>query len=289
MDFKKSLGINDDGTSESLKTKKLVQYINLKLAELGQPVFKYEKDVEFLGLAEDLIKSHREKNRLLFNYLCPADQRIQNFLDLYLKEFKDKLNIRLPSNSFVLDSHGIARILSLPPDKNVFASDIINSYRIKQGILHNPKSDRRTTKGVFHVAEGGLPVPDDKKSVPKKVFANLLMLAFQPPQELMRLPFTTSMENKAEVFVSLLLRPVVSPGVSGVTKEKSMEIRFFVPGNLVSNLDFVESIFGNAGDPYLPANDAGLDIDHWSGHTGCVILAPHLTTFTKKRIGTAKC
>ena len=35
-----------------------------------------------------------------------------------------------------------------------------------------------------------------------------------------------------------------------------MEIRFFAPGNLVSNLDFVESIFGNAGDPYLPENDA---------------------------------
>jgi hypothetical protein len=38
-----------------------------------------------------------------------------------------------------------------------------------------------------------------------------------------------------------------------------MEIRFFAPGNLVSNLDFVESIFGNAGDPFLPENDAGLD------------------------------
>ena len=39
--------------------------------------------------------------------------------------------------------------------------------------------------------------------------------------------------------------------------EKRMEVRFFVPGGLVSNLDFVESIFGNAGDPYLPENDAG--------------------------------
>ena len=31
-----------------------------------------------------------------------------------------------------------------------------------------------------------------------------------------------------------------------------MEIRFFAPGSLVSNLDFVESIFGNGGDPFLP-------------------------------------
>ena len=64
-----------------------------------------------------------------------------------------------------------------------------------------------------------------------------------------------------------------------------MEIRFFAPGSLVSNLDFVESIFGNAGDPGLPENDAGLDTEHWTGHTGCVILAPHLTKVTKKSIG----
>ena len=64
-----------------------------------------------------------------------------------------------------------------------------------------------------------------------------------------------------------------------------MEVRFFAPGGLVSNLDFVESIFGNAGDPFLPENDAGLDVEHWTGHTGCVLLAPHLTRITKKLLG----
>jgi len=64
-----------------------------------------------------------------------------------------------------------------------------------------------------------------------------------------------------------------------------MEVRFFAPGNLVSNLDFVETIFGNAGDPFLPENDAGLDAEHWTGHTGCVILAPHLVKATKKSLG----
>jgi hypothetical protein len=67
--------------------------------------------------------------------------------------------------------------------------------------------------------------------------------------------------------------------------EKRLEVRFFVPGGLVSNLDFVESIFGNAGDPYLPANDAGLDVDGWTGHSGCVILAPHLTRLRKRDLG----
>jgi hypothetical protein len=86
-------------------------------------------------------------------------------------------------------------------------------------------------------------------------------------------------------FVSLLLRPIVCPEVPGVCSQKSLEIRFFAPGSLVSNLDFVESIFGNAGNPFLPRNDAGLDVEHWTGHSGCVILAPHLVTSTKKELG----
>ena len=64
--------------------------------------------------------------------------------------------------------------------------------------------------------------------------------------------------------------------------EKSLETRIFAPGTLVSNLDFVESIFGNGGDPFLPENDAALDIDHWTGHSGCIILAPHLTQINEK-------
>jgi hypothetical protein len=64
-----------------------------------------------------------------------------------------------------------------------------------------------------------------------------------------------------------------------------MDIRFVAPGSLASNLDFVESIFGNAGDPYLPENDAALDVLHWTGHSGCVVLAPHLVGISKKDIG----
>ena len=54
---------------------------------------------------------------------------------------------------------------------------------------------------------------------------------------------------------------------------------------MAANLDFVESIFGNGGDPNLIENDAGLDVEHWTGHSGCVILAPHLIELKKKDIG----
>ncbi|MDR2675166.1 MAG: hypothetical protein LBC18_09990, partial [Opitutaceae bacterium] len=56
-------------------------------------------------------------------------------------------------------------------------------------MLHNPANDRRTTQGVFHIAEGGLPIPDDKLAVPKTTFAKLLALALHPTRELLRLPF----------------------------------------------------------------------------------------------------
>ncbi|HHH13104.1 MAG TPA: hypothetical protein ENJ98_02610, partial [Thiolapillus brandeum] len=192
---------------------------------------------------------------------------------------------RLPNNTFVLDRHGVARELSLPMGKDEFKSEIVSSYRVKQGVLHNPASDRRTTKGSFHITEGGLPIPGDKKAVPKATFAAMLRHALNPPEELLVLPFTAEEPKPARMFVSLLLRPVVCPEVPGLEAEKSMEIRFFAPGNLVSNLDFVESIFGNGGNPYLPKFDAALDVEHWTGHTGCVILAPHLVKLTKREVG----
>ncbi len=271
------------GGEDADAVRRRIFYINLKLRDLGCPTFPVAHDAEFADLVGGLMASHREKDRLLSQHMCPADTRIQNFLQDYLG---DEVEVpRLPNQTFVLDRHGLARQLSLPPDKDEFSSDIINSYRVRQGVLHNPKSDRRTTQGIFHVTEGGLPVPDDKKAVPKAVFGRLLKAALQPPRDLLRLPFTSTLPDAAECFVTLLLRPVVCPGVPGVTPEKSMEVRFFVPGGLVCNLDFVESIFGNAGDPNLPDHDAALDTEHWTGHTGCVILAPHLNKLTKSELG----
>lgn len=271
------IGLNAAPLSDT----RMIDYINLKLASMGQPTVETGADKAFMEMAGALILRQQEAERLLAGYLCPADQRIQDFLDGYLG---DKSS-RLPAKTFVLDRYGLARALSIPPDGDTFKCEIVSSWRVKQGVLHNPKSDRRTTEGIFHIAEGGIPIPDDKKAVPKEVFAEMLARAFAAPSEVLRLPFTVKQENQAECFVSLLLRPLVCPPVAGIMPAKTMETRFFVPGNLVGNLDFVESIFGNAGDPFLPENDAGLDVEYWSGHTGCVILAPHLVKVTKKEVG----
>jgi hypothetical protein len=285
LDFERTLGLSDAAASPEEERKRLHLYINLKLASTGQPTCVAANSIEFMSTAQDLLKAFREKGRLLSSYYCPVDQRIQDFVSRYLRQLDLDKVPALPASTFILDRHGVARELSIPMGEDEFHSDIVSSFRVRQGVLHNPASDRRTTEGSFHIAEGGLPVPGDKKAVPVQAFARMLEEAFRPPQELLTVPFTSSQPEPARMFVSLLLRPVICPEIPGKQPEKSMEIRFFAPGNLVSNLDFVESIFGNGGNPNLAEFDAALDVDHWSGHTGCVILAPHLVEFTKKELG----
>ena len=283
MDRKRSLGIGMKADDPEQR-ERIIRYINLKLASMGLP-YSNSADVMDIDIAHDLIENFKEKNRLLSTHLCPADKRIQDFINDYLSDVQIDEIPELPKDTLILDRYGLGRELSVPPDKNEFITEIISSYRVKQGILNNPKNDRRTTKGSFHIAEGGLPIPFDKKAVPKQTFAYLLKEAFNAPDDQKVLPFTASQKEHAKVYMSLMLKPVVVPEVSGFTMRKTLEVRFFAPGNLVSNLDFVESIFGNAGDPYLPEHDSALDPDHWTGHTGCVILAPHLTTITKVAAG----
>ncbi len=261
----------------------LLAYLNLKLHEIGQPGVTLAATDNLSSFVDHFLTLSREKDRVLASHLCPVDQRIQNFLYDYLDGTEG--TPRLPATTLVLDRPGLARALSLPPGRDEHHSSILASLRVRQGVLHNPRSDRRTTSGIFHVAEGGLPIPDDKKAVPAAVFGRLLARALTPPPELLRLPFTADAPSPAECFVSLHLRPVVVPEVPGFSPMRAMETRFFVPGALVANLDFIESIFGNAGDPHLPENDAGLDPEHWTGHTGCIILAPHLNGVTKKELG----
>lgn len=265
--------------------KQVIEYLNFKLATHGLSTVPSENSRNAF-LVDGMVQNFRQKNRILDEYLPPVDRRVQDFLDSTLEDADDSDSVpQLPGNTFVLDQYGLARELSLPPGDHEFHTDIVHSYRTKQGVLHNPKHDRRTTKGVFHVAEGGLPVPHDKKEVPIIAFSRLLKAALNPPDELSRYPFTTNVTPPARGFITLLLKPMVQPEVTGTVRQRYTEIRFFAPGNLVSNLDFVESIFGNAGDPYLPQNDSAIDPAHWTGHTGCIILATHLTTLKKKDLG----
>jgi phosphoenolpyruvate carboxykinase (diphosphate) len=285
MDLERQVGLRGNGSVVVPDRRAMIRSIVLKLAAMGNQVPELVGDAEVLDLARDLFARYREQSRLLSDYLCPADRRIQNFLDELFAPLELEQPIRLPSETLILDRYGLGRELSLPLDSEKWNNEVLSSYRLDGGVLHNPLNDRRTTQGVFHVAEVGLPVPGDKVGVPLVAYARMLREALRPPGHLARLPFTENWDEPVEAIVSLLLRPLVCPAVPGVSTKKRTEVRFFAPGGLVSNLDFVESIFGNWGDPHLPENDAGLDVAQWTGHTGCVILAPHLTRLKKKDLG----
>ena len=270
-----------DGAAPARAADPLLPAVNLRLALLGLPKVAASSGVDE-ELVAPLLDRQRELSRRLDDRLPPVDERIEDFLASYL----DGIEVpRLPRRTLTLDLPGLARTLSLPADRDEYSSELITSYRLANGVLHNPRNDRRTTAGVFHLAEGGLPIPDDKKAVPREVFAALLARALEPPAAALELPITSTQEEKASCFVSLLMRPLVVVGVPGHSRERRLETRFIVPGSMVANLDFVEGIFGNAGDPYLPENDSALDPLGWTGHTGLVVLAPHLISVTKKSLG----
>src|ERR1022692_3263779 len=107
--------------SPANRNAELIRYINLKLAALGQPTSRSTADLEFLEIAGPLLRNYLQKDQLLGNRLCPADTRIQQFLDAYLKDVCPGGAARLPSNSFVLDRPGLARVMSLPPGADEFA------------------------------------------------------------------------------------------------------------------------------------------------------------------------
>jgi hypothetical protein len=280
MNLVARLGLDPKGGSTTPDRAQLAKVIVAKFAAHGILPPERLGDMGELG---GLLAGWAASGRLGVKEQCPADVRVQAFLDRTLKDCGVPVP-RLPAASFVLDRHGLARELSLPEAGDFHETKLLSSYRLKNGVLHNPASDRRTTQGSFHVAEGGLPIAPDKFAVPTGTFARMLAAALKPTPELLRLPWASAWPKPVEYFVSLLLRPLVIPAIPDQMQAQRMEVRFLVPGSLVANLDFVESIFGNAGDPFLPDNDAGLD-ENWTGTTGMVILAPHLTSLTKQELG----
>ena len=212
------------GSNSSATADNLHEAINLRLALLDLPLSDCDSGGSIARLMSPILARQRELSRRLSDRLCPTDARIQSFLKDYLAEVGPAPT--LPRRTLVLDQAGLARGLSLPRGADSFKSPLLSSYRLRNGVLHNPANDRRTTAGVFHVVEGGLPVPDDKLAVPKMAFSKLLAIALTPPEDSMRLPYTANTASPGACFVSLLLRPLVVPAVPGFTTEKRMEIRF---------------------------------------------------------------
>src|SRR5262245_38453218 len=99
MNFNNGTGLSAIPSAES--EQRLIRYINLKLAALGCPTVGTKQDADFQEIAAALLSHNRETDRLLANYLCPADWRIQQFLDEHL--YATGCQPKLPTRTFVLD------------------------------------------------------------------------------------------------------------------------------------------------------------------------------------------
>src|ERR1700693_2910550 len=88
-------------------TTDLIWYLNLKVAALGQPTGEGTAEPGFLQIAQPLLRSYETRDRLLRDHLCPADARIQTFLNGYLNGVPGAA--RLPARTMVLDRPGLAR------------------------------------------------------------------------------------------------------------------------------------------------------------------------------------
>ena len=101
---------------------------------------------------------------------------------------------------------------------------------MKQGVLHNPKSDRRTTQGIFHVAEGGLA---DSGRQAGGAQSGLRQDAAAGADSAARTdaPAVHGHATAAGgMFRFVAAAADCLPGSAGFTPEKTMEIRFFAPG-----------------------------------------------------------
>ncbi len=144
--MQRALSWDRERVGSSTERKQLRSYTVLQLATAGLLAIDEELEAtELVGYSRELLESLREKNRLLAAHRAPIDQRIEKFLAHYFRELGLKEPLRLPSKALVLDRHGMARELSLPAKGDVFKSELLDSFRCYNGVLHNPRSDRRTT------------------------------------------------------------------------------------------------------------------------------------------------
>ena len=161
MDLKRSFGYDPQSTAAALAEQRrgIRQYVRLRLVASGLS----SQGGSLADAAAGLLASHQEQERLLLDHRCAADERIEDFLSAHLTDTGVRAKRWLPGRTLALDRHGMARELSLPANGDKYESAFVSSYRVANGVLHNPRNDRRTTGGTFHVAEGGLALPCSHK------------------------------------------------------------------------------------------------------------------------------
>src|SRR5215211_3360898 len=111
MELERSVGLRPDGAAWLPARRTAIRSILLKLAAMGVQVPADTGDEDVLQLAGDLFARYREQSRLLSEHLCPADRRIQDYIDGLLAATGFAEPVRLPGETLILDHYGLAREL----------------------------------------------------------------------------------------------------------------------------------------------------------------------------------
>ena len=253
MDLERTVGLRPDGAVWLPERRAAVSSILLKLAAMGVRIPPGTGEEDVLHLARDLFARYREQTRLLSEHLCPADRRIQGFLDGSSPPRTSSEPVRLP------ERHVHPR--PLRPGARAVAAD----RRRQPGTTIWSRATASTT--ACCTTPSTIAAPPRASSTSRRAACR-----FPPTSCACRSAPTCGCSTRRCVrprsCCACRSRPTgtsrwrrwsrcccgrwCARRCPKVSPEKRMEVRFFAPGGLVSNLDFVESIFGNAGDPFLP-------------------------------------
>src|SRR6478752_7023101 len=89
-----------------------------------------ETQAEVHRLAEDLVNRTRRAGSQ--SDRCPADRRIEAFLNKYFADVTQANPLKLPT-SIVLPRYGIAREFSFPAGGNTYSNEYVTSFRVRNG------------------------------------------------------------------------------------------------------------------------------------------------------------
>ena len=282
MPIKRDFGLRLDRHSPA-EHERLIAYINIKLASMGLPIYSRE-GTAFVELASDMLENFREKDLLLAGLPTARRQAHPGLPRLLPRGPGPAVPSAAPvehprprplrDGPRALPSAGQAQVRLALPDLLPHPQRRAAQSRERQAHDRGRLPRRRGRPAHSPRQEGGAE-------------AGLRPHPLRRPPPARRAPRAALHRRRGAQGAYLHLPPPAAhrsgPGVHGWCEERAMELRFFAPGSLAASLDFIESIFGNAGDPYVAENDAALDPLRWTGTTGCIILATHLTVLARRR------
>ena len=219
MELERAVELKADGSVRLAERSAAIGSILLKLAAMGVRIPENTGDDELLHLAGDLC-ALREQTRLLSQHLCPADARIQRYVDKLLTDVAAATPVRLPAETFILDQYGLAREMSLPVDADAWHNELVSSYRLDNGVLHNPVNDRRTTQGCFTWPRAGFQFRRIKPACRSSLMSacSRRRSGRRPNSCACRSPRESGPEP-VETMVSLLLRPLIYRGAGDLARK----------------------------------------------------------------------